>query len=72
MREVVRGYRLKVKLIEDEAGEALEKVFARPMLDDRQLAGLSGQVLAEMRPYVKGALNEGATFGQYVKAKTGI
>lgn len=71
MREVVRGYRLKVKLIEDQAGEAIEKVFARPRIDDRGLAGIPGQVLAEIRPMVKLALNEGANFGQYLKKQAG-
>ncbi len=69
MREVVRGYRLKVKLIEDQAGEALEKVFARPLLDDKHLAGIPGQVLAEIRPAVNLALNEGVKFGAYIKSQ---
>lgn len=71
MREVVRGYRLKVKLIEDQAGEALEKVFARPTIDGKGLAGISGQVLAEIRPMVKLALNEGVLFGLYIKKAAG-
>ena len=71
MREVVRGYRLKVRLIEDQAGEAIEKVFIRPRIDDQGLAGIPGQVLAEIRPMVKRALNEGANFGNYLKRQAG-
>jgi hypothetical protein len=70
MREVVRGYRLKVRLIEDQAGEAIEKVFIRPRIDDQGLAGIPGQVLAEIRPMVKRALNEGANFGNYLRSKS--
>ncbi len=70
MREVVRGYRLKVKLFEDKAGEAIEKIFIRPMIDNQGLAGIPGQVLAEIRPMVKAALQEGANFGNYLRSKS--
>jgi len=69
MREVIKGYRLKVKLIEDAAGEAVERLFTRPTLNDQALAALSGAVVAKIRPQVKEALNEGANFGQFVKLK---
>jgi hypothetical protein len=71
MREVIRGYRLKVKLIEDEAGEAVEMLFTRPTLNDQVLAALSGAVVAKIRPQVKEALNEGAEFGKYTRSKIG-
>jgi hypothetical protein len=69
MREVIRAYRLKVKLIEDQAQGAIEKVFLRPVLDSKTLAGIPGQVLAEIRPAVKLALNEGVKFGTYIKGQ---
>lgn len=69
MREVMRGYRLKVKLIEEQAQEAVEKVFLWPMLDNKTLAGIPGQVIAEIRPAVNLALSEGVKFGAYIKSQ---
>jgi hypothetical protein len=71
MREVIKGYRLKVKLIEDEAGEAVERLFTRPTLNDQVLAALSGAVVAKIRPQVNQALKEGSEYGTYTRSKIG-
>jgi hypothetical protein len=69
MREVIRGYRLKVKLIENEATAAIEPLFAKPVIDGPGLAALRGKLLATIRPQVAAALKEGGEFGKYLKNK---
>ncbi len=68
MREVIRGYRLKVKAIETEAEGLIDAQFGRSAFD---VSGLGERVIVVIRPHVKQALQEGATFGQYVRGKMG-
>ena len=57
---------MKVKAIETEAENLIEAQFGRSAFD---VAGLGERVIVAIRPHVKRALQEGVTFGDYVKGK---
>jgi hypothetical protein len=69
MREVLRGFRLKIKMMESAAGIKIDRIMAKPTLNAGNLQQLNGMIIrAAMEGSIE-ALREGATFGEFVKGK---
>jgi len=69
MREVMRGFRQKIKLIETQAGEQIDKIMAKPTLHQGNLQQLNSMVIKVTMQKSMDALKEGATFGAFIKEK---
>ncbi len=70
MREVLRGFRLKTKLLEQKAESQIEKIMAQPTLDDSKLMTMNEAVAKSVMSVAAEALREGVNFGTYIKTKT--
>jgi hypothetical protein len=69
MREVLRGFRLKIKMMENAAGIEIDRIMARPTLNQGNLQQLNSMIIKAAMKGSMDALREGATFGQYIKGK---
>jgi len=59
----------KVKLIENETDEIVDKIFSTPVLDMKVLDEMSKVLVKELSPALNKALKEGGDFGKYIKTK---
>lgn len=69
MREVLHGFRLKIKFIERRAGEKIDNIMSKPTLSQQALNELNQQIVKLAMQESMEALQEGVRFGEYVKAK---
>lgn len=69
MREVLRGFRLKIKLIEAGAEAEIDRIMAKPTLSRENMQVMNGEIVGIVTKTMLEALREGVTFGQYVKSK---
>jgi hypothetical protein len=69
MREVLRGFRLKIKMMESAAGIKIDRIMAKPTLNAGNLQQLNGMIIKQAMAKSMEALREGATFGKYVKGQ---
>jgi len=69
MREVMRGFRLKIKGIELAAETEIDRIMATPTLNQGNLKQLNAMIIKATMAKTLDALEEGVTFGEYVKAK---
>ena len=69
MREVLRGFRLKIKMIENAANAEIDKIMAKPTLHQGNLQQLNSMVIKVTMQKSMDALKEGATFGAFIKEK---
>ena len=69
MREVLRGFRLKIKGIELAAEAEIDKIMARPTLNQGNLQQLNAMIIKAAMKGSVDALREGATFGKFIKGK---
>jgi hypothetical protein len=69
MREVIRGFRLKVRLIEKEAAEEIDKALGSPTLDPRELEARNKAIVEIVTAKMKEAMAEGGKFGKFVAKK---
>ena len=70
MREVLRGFRLKIKGVEVAAGEKVEKIMAAPTLNQQNLSGMNQAIVKMVMSKSLEALREGVKFGTFMKGKT--
>ena len=70
MREVMRGYRLKIKLMEVAAGNQVEKIMASPTLSEQNLNVMNQAIIKMVMGKTMEALKEGVRFGKYIASKT--
>jgi hypothetical protein len=70
VREVVRGYRLEVKLLEQKAEAQIDQIMAQPTLDDSKLLAMNEAVAKAVMNVASEAIREGVNFGGYIKKKT--
>ena len=70
MREVMRGFRQKIKLIETQAGEQVDKIMVAPILAQNDLAKINAAIVKMVMGKSMDALKEGVEFGRYVKSVT--
>lgn len=69
MREVIRGFRLKIRGIEAAAQEEIEKAFGSPTLDEKELAKRDQIILGIVAAKMKEAMAEGGRFGKFIARK---
>lgn len=69
MREVLRGFRLKIKLMENAAGLEIDRIMARPTLNQGNLQQLNAMIIKAAMKGSMDALKEGYTFGKYIRGK---
>jgi len=69
MREVLRGFRLKIKGMEIAAETEIDRIMAKPTLNQGNLKQLNGMIIKAAMKGSMDALREGVNFGQYVKSK---
>lgn len=69
MREVMRGFRLKIKMIENAASTEIDKIMAKPTLHEGNLQQLNAMVIKVAMQKSMDALKEGSTFGAFIKEK---
>jgi hypothetical protein len=67
MREVLKGFRLKVRFIEDKSTAEIDKIMQRPTLNSGNLQQLNSMIIKSAMRGAIDALREGHTFGLYVK-----
>jgi len=70
MREVIRGYRLKIRKMEEEAKAEIEKAFGSPTLDPIELTKRNQAIVGILAAKMKEALAEGGKFGKFIAKKT--
>jgi len=70
MREVMRGFRLKVRGMETAAGEQIDKIMSAPTLNSKNLEAMNRAIIQEVMGKTMEALKEGVRFGQYIKHST--
>lgn len=70
MREVLRGFRLKIRLMEQEAAAEIDKIMAAPTLDMNKLKSMNEAITKAVMKSSMDALKEGVNFGRYIKTKT--
>lgn len=71
MREVLRGFRLKIKGHELAAETEIDKIMARPTLNSGNLQQLNEMIIKATMKGSMDALREGVTFGNYIKKQAG-
>ena len=69
MREVLRGFRLKIKMMEDAAGVEIDRIMARPTLNQGNLQQLNAMIIKAAMKGSMDALKEGYIFGQFIKGQ---
>ena len=69
MREVLRGFRLKIRLMEQEAASEIDKIMAAPTLDMNKLKSMNEAITKAVMKSSMDALKEGNDFGKYIRGK---
>ena len=69
MREVMRGFRLKIKMIENAANTEIDKIMTKPTLHQGNLQQLNAMVIEVAMQKSMDALKEGSTFGAFIKGE---